>query len=549
MSEKEIKLGSKAREGLVKGINILADATLVTLGPKGRNVAIEQSFGAPKITKDGVTVAKAIELENKLQNMGAQLLKSVANKTNDVAGDGTTTSIALAREIVMGLLKAITSGMNPMDLKSGIDMAVKSVIAEIRKKSKKISTQSEIAQVGTISANGNSEIGNKIAEAMSKVGREGIITIEEGKGLETELDIVEGMQFDRGFISPHFITNPEKMIVELENAYILLFGQKLSSLQPLLSLLESIVQSSKPLLIISEDVEGEALATLVVNKLRGGLKVAAVKAPGFGDRKTAMLEDLSIITGGQVISEDLGIKLENVNISMLGQAKKIVINKDNTIIADGAGNKADIEARCSQIKKQIDESESDYDIEKLKERLAKLSGGVGVIRVGGASEIEVKELKDRVEDALNATRAAVEEGIAPGGGTTFLYVAKVLENMTCENTDQQAGVDIIKKVLTVIVKQIVDNAGMSGEVVVNKLLESKDTEYGFDAQNMRYCNMYDSGIIDAIKVLIAALQNAASVASLIMTTEATITDKPQDKSSGGGPAMHPGMGGMGGMDF
>ena len=550
MSAKEIKSGSEAREGLMEGINILANVTAVTLGPKGRNVAIDQSFGAPKITKDGVTVAKSIELKCKLQNMGAQLLKSVANKTNDIAGDGTTSSIVLARAIAKEVIKAITAGMNPMGVKYGIEKAVKVVIEEIKSKSKKISTRSEIAQVGTISANGDSEVGEKIAEAMSRVGNEGVITTEEGKGFGLELDVVEGMKFDRGYISPHFITNSEKMLVELENPYILLFGQKFSTLQPLISLLESVVQSGKPLLIIAEDVEGEALATLVVNKLRGGLKVAAVKCPGFGDRKTAMLEDLSILTKGQLVSEDLGIKLENIDISMLGRARKVVIDKEFTTIVDGLGEKADIDARCSQIKKQIEESTSDYDKEKLQERLAKLSGGVAILRVGGATEVEVKERKDRVEDALNATREAVKSGISAGGGATFLYATKMLENLTYENSDQQSGISIVKKAMTAPVKQIVDNAGESGEVVVNKLLDSKDLEYGFDAQNMRYCNMFDSAIIDPTAVLTTALQNAASVASLVMTTEATITDQPEDKDfqRSGGVPMHPGAG-MGGMDF
>ena len=550
MSAKEIKSGSEAREALMEGINILANVTAVTLGPKGRNVAIDQSFGAPKITKDGVTAAKSIELKCKLQNMGAQLLKAVANKTNDIAGDGTTSSIVLARAIAKEVIKAITAGMNPMGVKYGIEKAVKVVIEEIKSKSKKISTKSEIAQVGTISANGDSEVGEKIAEAMSRVGNEGVITTEEGKGFGLELDVVEGMRFDRGYISPHFITNSEKMLVELENPYILLFGQKLSTLQPLISLLESVVQSGKPLLIIAEDVEGEALATLVVNKLRGGLKVAAVKCPGFGDRKTAMLEDLSILTKGQLVSEDLGIKLENIDISMLGRARKVVIDKEFTTIVDGLGEKADIDARCSQIKKQIEESTSDYDKEKLQERLAKLSGGVAILRVGGATEVEVKERKDRVEDALNATREAVKSGISAGGGATFLYATKILENLTYENSDQQSGISIVKKAMTAPVKQIVDNAGESGEVVVNKLLDSKDLEYGFDAQNMRYCNMFDSAIIDPTAVLTTALQNAASVASLVMTTEATITDQPEDKDSqrSGGAPMHPGAG-MGGMDF
>ena len=548
---KLIKHGVKAREKILQGIDILADTVKVTLGPKGRNVAIEQSFGAPRLTKDGVTVAKAIELEDKEQNLGAQLVKSVASKTADVAGDGTTTATVLTQAIAREGNKAVAAGFNPMDLKRGIDIAISAVIAEIQKSSKKISSQEEIAQVGTISSNGDKEIGEQIAAAMKKVGKEGVITVEEAKSFGFEVEVVEGMMFDRGYLSPYFVTNSEKMISELENPYILLFEKKLSALQPMLPVLEAVVQSSRPLLIIAEDVEGEALATLVVNKLRGGLKVAAVKAPGFGDRRKEMLNDLAILTGGEVISDDLGMKLESVNIKMLGSAKKITISKEHTTIIDGAGKKVDIEARCSQIRKQIDESSSDYDKEKLQERLAKLAGGVAVLKVGGATEVEVKERKDRVEDALNATRAAVEEGVVAGGGVTLFYAARVLDHLKDTfNDDQQAGINIIKKSLQSPLRQIAENAGMDGAIVVGKLTESKDKNFGFNAQDMTYVDMFKAGIIDPTKVVRTALQDAASVASLIITTEAIIIEKPSDKDeampSRGGMG---GMGGMGGTDF
>ncbi len=524
----------------------------VTLGPKGRNVVLEKSFGAPRITKDGVSVAKEITLPNKFQNMGAQMLREVASKTNDLAGDGTTTATVLAHAIVKEGAKAVAAGLNPMDLKRGIDMAVESVVEEIKKKSTMIGNSKEkIAQVGTISANGDKEIGQKLAEAMERVGREGVITVEEAKGLEFEIDVVEGMMFDRGYLSPYFITNSEKMVAELENPVILLFEKKLSGLQPMLPLLEAVVQSGRPLLIIAEDVEGEALATLVVNKLRGGLKVAAVKAPGFGDRRKAMLEDIAILTGGQVISEDLGIKLESVGVDMLGRAKKVVITKEETTIVDGAGKKQgdnSIEARCKQIRAQIEETSSDYDREKLQERLAKLSGGVAVLKVGGATEIEVKERKDRVDDALHATRAAVEEGIVPGGGATLLYAAAALDKLNPTNEDQKAGINIVRRALQAPIRQIVENAGLDGAVVAGKLLESKDTNYGFDAQNLEYVNLMDAGIIDPAKVVRTALQDAASVAGLLITTEALVADKPEDAKPAAAGGMG-GMGGMGDMDF
>lgn len=551
MAAKLIKHGLHAREQMLKGIDILADTVKVTLGPKGRNVAIEQSFGAPRLTKDGVTVAKAIELKDKAQNLGAQLVKSVASKTSDVAGDGTTTATVLTQTIAREGNKAVAAGFNPMDIKRGIDSAVNLVVEEIRKASKKISSQEEIAQVGTISSNGDKEIGEKIAMAMEKVGKEGVITVEEAKNFSFEVDVVEGMMFDRGYLSPYFVTNSEKMVAELENPFILLFEKKLSNLQQMLPVLEVVMQSGRPLLIIAEDVEGEALATLVVNKLRGGLKVAAVKAPGFGDRKKLMMEDISILTNGQLISEDLGMKLENVNIKMLGTAKKVTISKENTVIIDGAGSKADIATRCSQIRKQIDESTSEYDKEKLQERLAKLAGGVAVLKVGGTTEVEVKERKDRVEDALHATRAAVEEGVVAGGGVTLFYAAKALESLKNTNEDQQAGINIVKKALQAPVKQIAENAGVEGAIVVGKLNDSKDKHFGFNAQNMTYVDMIKAGIIDPTKVVRTALQDAASVASLIITTEAFIIDEPTDKDepamSRGG--MGGGMGGMGGMDF
>lgn len=551
MSGKQVVLGANARTEFQKGVDILADAVKVTLGPKGRNVVIEKSFGAPRTTKDGVTVAKEISLSNKLQNMGAQMLKEVASKTGDAAGDGTTTATVLAQAIVQEGTKAVAAGLNPMDLKRGIDAAVHAVLQDVQKKSKKISSQSEIAQVGTISANGDKEVGEKIAEAMNKVGKEGVITVEEAKGFEFELDVVEGMMFDRGYLSPYFVTNAEKMVAELESPYILLFDKKLSGLQQLLPLLEAVVQTGRPLLIIAEDVEGEALATLVVNKLRGGLKVAAVKAPGFGDRRKAMLEDIGILTGGQVISDDLGIKLENVGIEMLGRAKKVTINKEDTTIVDGAGKKKDIEARCGQIRSQIEETTSDYDREKLQERLAKLTGGVAVLKVGGASEIEVKERKDRVDDALHATRAAVEEGIVAGGGVTLLKAAKVLDKLAAstENADQKAGINIIKKALEAPVRQIAANAGLDGAVVAGKIRENNDANYGFDAQNLVYTDMIKAGIIDPTKVVRTALQSAASVAGLLITTEALIADKPEDKPASAGAAGMGGMGGMGDMDY
>ncbi len=546
---KKITHGRSAREELIKGVDILANTVKVTLGPKGRNVAIEQSYGPPRVTKDGVTVAKSIELKNKEQNLGAQLVKNVASKTADVAGDGTTTATILTQAIVTEGNKAVAAGFNPMDLKRGIDLAVEKVLEHVKAASKKISSQAEIAQVGTISANGDEEIGKQIALAMEKVGKEGVITVEEAKNFGFEVDVVEGMMFDRGYLSPYFVTNAEKMICELDNPLILLFEKKLSSLQSLIPVLESVVQSSKSLLIIAEDVEGEALATLVLNRLKGGLKVAAVKAPGFGDRRKAMMEDIAILTNAQLVSEDLGMKLDNVNISMLGTAKKVTISKENTVIVDGAGQKVDIEARSSQIRTHIEESTSDYDKEKLQERLAKLVGGVAVLKVGGATEIEVKERKDRVEDALHATRAAALEGVVAGGGTTLFYAARALEDLKGFGEDQQAGINIVRKALQEPLKQIVQNAGMDGAVVAGKLHESKDTNLGFDAQAMKYVDMFKAGIIDPTKVVRTALQDAVSVASLIITTESIITDEPSDKSDGmpGGGMGH--MGGMGGMGF
>ena len=548
MSAKEVKFDVEARDKMLRGVDILANAVKVTLGPKGRNVVIEKSFGAPRTTKDGVTVAKEIELEDKFENMGAQMVREVASKTNDEAGDGTTTATVLAQAIVKEGAKAVAAGMNPMDLKRGVDLAVAKVVEEIKARSTKIASSSEIAQVGTISANGEKEIGEMIAQAMDKVGNEGVITVEEAKSLETELEVVEGMQFDRGYLSPYFITNADKMVAELEDPYILLHEKKLSNLQSMLPLLESVVQSSRPLLIIAEDVEGEALATLVVNKLRGGLKIAAVKAPGFGDRRKAMLEDIAILTGGQVISEDLGIKLENVTLDMLGTAKKVSINKDDTTIVDGAGEKADIEARTSQIRKQIEETTSDYDREKLQERLAKLAGGVAVIKVGGATEVEVKERKDRVDDALNATRAAVEEGIVPGGGTALLYASKALDGVKGENADQDAGINIVRRAVQAPIRQIVKNAGGEGSIVVGKLLEQDDFKFGFNAQTDQYGDLIATGIVDPAKVVRTALQDAASVAGLLITTEAMVAEAPKKEGSGGGgmPDMG-GMGGMGGM--
>ena len=544
MAAKEVKFEGDARTKMQKGVDILADAVKVTLGPKGRNVIIDKSFGAPRITKDGVTVAKEIELEDKFENMGAQMVREVASKTNDEAGDGTTTATVLAQAIVREGCKSVAAGMNPMDLKRGVDAAVTAVIAELRKKAKKVSSDEEVRQIGTISANGDLDVGTMISEAMQKVGKEGVITVEEAKSLTTELEVVEGMQFDRGYISPYFVTNAEKMFAELEDPYILLHEKKVSGLQSMLPLLEAVVQSSRPLLILAEDVEGEALATLVVNKLRGGLKIAAVKAPGFGDRRKAMLEDIAILTGGQVVSEDLGIKLENVTLDMLGTAKKITITKEETTIVNGAGKKADIQGRCNQIRAQIDETSSDYDREKLQERLAKLAGGVAVIRVGGATEIEVKEKRDRVEDAMNATRAAVEEGIVPGGGTALLRASKVLEKLTPENDDQRVGMEIIRKALQAPVRQIAENAGVEGSIVVGKLLEKKDASYGYNAATDKFEDLVKAGVIDPVKVVRTALQDAASVAGLLITTEAMVAEKPSE-GGGGMPAM-PDMGGMGG---
>jgi chaperonin GroEL len=547
MSAKDVRFSTDARDRMLRGVDILANAVKVTLGPKGRNVVIEKSFGAPRITKDGVTVAKEIELEDKFENMGAQMVREVAQKTNDLAGDGTTTATVLAAAIVKEGVKAVAAGMNPMDLKRGIDIAVKAVVEDIKKRAKKVGSSAEVAQVGTISSNGDSAVGKMIAQAMQKVGNEGVITVEEAKSLETEVEIVEGMQFDRGYLSPYFITNAEKMVAELEDAYVLLHEKKLSGLQAMLPVLEAVVQSGKPLLIIAEDIEGEALATLVVNKLRGGLKVAAVKAPGFGDRRKAMLEDIAILTGGQLIAEDLGIKLESVTTAMLGRAKKIVIEKEKTTIVDGTGKKKDIEARVNQIKAQIEETTSDYDREKLQERLAKLAGGVAVIRVGGATEVEVKEKKDRVEDALNATRAAVEEGIVPGGGVALLRAKKAVGKLTDSNPDVQTGINIVLKAIEAPLRQIAENSGVEGSIVVNKILENKSETYGFDAQNEEYVDMIDKGIVDPAKVVRAALQDAASVASLLVTTEAMIADTPKEQPAM--PAMPGGGGGMGGMGF
>jgi chaperonin GroEL len=545
MAAKEVKFAAEARERMMRGADVLANAVKITLGPKGRNVILEKSFGAPRSTKDGVTVAKEIELEDKFENMGAQMLKEVAQKTNDTAGDGTTTATVLAQSIVREGLKAVAAGMNPMDLKRGIDKAVIEVVEAIKKQSKKVSGSAEIAQVGTISANGEKAIGDMIAKAMQKVGNEGVITVEEAKSLDSELEVVEGMQFDRGYISPYFITNAEKMVAELESPYILIYEKKLSGLQAMLPLLEAVVQSGHPLLVIAEDVEGEALATLVVNKLRGGLKVAAVKAPGFGDRRKAMLQDIAALTGGELISEDLGIKLENVTVDMLGKAKKVVITKDDTTIVDGAGKKADIQARIAQLKQQIEDTTSDYDREKLQERLAKLAGGVAVIKVGGATEVEVKEKKDRVDDALNATRAAVEEGIVPGGGVALLWASKGLKTKG-DNDDQDAGVNIVRRALQAPIRQIAENAGVEGSIVVGKILDQKSASFGYDAQNDEYVDLIAKGIIDPAKVVRTALQDAASVAGLLVTTEAGVAESP--KKGGDGHAHMPG-GGMGGMDM
>jgi chaperonin GroEL len=545
MAAKDVRFNGDARDRMLRGIDTLANTVKVTLGPKGRNVVLDKSYGAPRITKDGVTVAKEIELSDKFENMGAQMVKDVANRTSDQVGDGTTTATVLAQAIVREGAKAVAAGMNPMDLKRGIDMAVVSVIDAIKKVAKKVSTNAEIAQIGTISANDDREIGEMIAQAMQKVGNEGVITVEEAKSLATELDVVEGMQFDRGYISPYFVTNAEKMICELDNPYILLLEKKLPGLQVILPLLEAVVQSADPLLIVAEDIEGESLATLVVNKLRGGLKVAAVKAPGFGDRRKAMLEDLAVLTGGQVISEDLGIKLENVTLDTLGRAKKVRIDKDNTTIIDGAGDKADIQARCTQLRAQVEETTSEYDKEKLQERLAKLAGGVAIIRVGGATEVEVKERKDRVDDAMHATRAAVEEGVVPGGGVTLLYASQALGGLNPENNDQKVGIDIVRRALQAPARQILENAGADASVIVGKLLEKGDINHGFDAQTGAYVDMVTAGIIDPAKVVRLALQGAASVAGLLVTTEVMIADKPQAAA----PAMPGGMGGMGAMDY
>jgi chaperonin GroEL len=545
MAAKDVKFGAEAREKMLRGIDILADAVQVTLGPKGRNVVIDKSYGAPRTTKDGVAVAKEIELADKFENMGAQMVREVASKTNEIAGDGTTTATVLARAIVREGSKSVAAGMNPMDLKRGIEKAVEAVVADLKKRSKKVKSNDEIGQVGTISANGDREVGNMIAEAMAKVGNEGVITVEEAKGLVTELDVVEGMQFDRGYISPYFVTNPDKMVAELDDALILIHEKKLTNLQPMLPVLEAVVQSGRPLLIIAEEIDGEALATLVVNKLRGGLKVAAVKAPGFGDRRKAMLEDIAVVTGGQVISEDLGIKLENVKLEMLGSAKKVRVDKDNTTIIDGAGKKANIQSRVAQIKTQIEDTTSDYDKEKLQERVAKLAGGVAVIRVGGATEVEVKERKDRVDDALNATKAAVEEGIVPGGGTALLYASKVLKDLVGDNEDQTQGIAIVRRAIQYPIRVIVHNAGQEASIIVGKLMEQKSNTYGYDAQGEKFVDFVEAGIVDPTKVVRVALQNAASVAGLLITTEAMITDRPKKDE---GPSM-PGGGGMGGMDF
>ncbi|MDB6177026.1 chaperonin GroEL [Paracoccus sp. Z330] len=546
MAGKEVKFSTDARDRMLKGVNILADAVKVTLGPKGRNVVIDKSFGAPRITKDGVSVAKEIELTDKFENMGAQMVREVASRTNDEAGDGTTTATVLAQAIVKEGMKAVAAGMNPMDLKRGIDLATSKVVESIKAAARPVNDSDEVAQVGTISANGEASIGRQIADAMQKVGNEGVITVEENKGMETEVEVVEGMQFDRGYLSPYFVTNPDKMIADLEDAYILLHEKKLSSLQPMVPLLESVIQSGKPLLIIAEDVEGEALATLVVNKLRGGLKIAAVKAPGFGDRRKAMLQDIAILTGGQVISEDLGMKLENVTIDMLGTAKKVSINKDNTTIVDGNGDKAEIEARVAQIRQQIEETTSDYDKEKLQERVAKLAGGVAVIRVGGMSEVEVKERKDRVDDALNATRAAVQEGVVVGGGVALVQGGKALEGIKGENSDQEAGVAIVRRALEAPMRQIAENAGVDGAVVAGKIRESAEKSFGFNAQTEEYGDMFKFGVIDPAKVVRTALEDAASVAGLLITTEAMIAEKPEPKGQGAAGGM-PDMGGMGGM--
>ncbi|MCD1622443.1 chaperonin GroEL [Citromicrobium bathyomarinum] len=550
MAAKDVKFGRDAREGILRGVDTLANAVKVTLGPKGRNVVIDKSFGAPRITKDGVTVAKEIELKDKFENMGAQMIKEVASKANDAAGDGTTTATVLAQAIVNEGMKSVAAGMNPMDLKRGIDIAVTKVVEDLKGRSKDVSGSSEIAQVGVISANGDREVGEKIAEAMEKVGKEGVITVDESKGLEFELETVEGMQFDRGYLSPYFITNPDKMTVELDDPYILIFEKKLSNLQAMLPILEAAVQSGRPLLIIAEDIEGEALATLVVNKLRGGLKVAAVKAPGFGDRRKAMLQDIAILTKGEMVSEDLGIKLENVTLNMLGQAKRVTIDKDNTTIVDGAGEQADIEARVNEIRTQIDNTSSDYDKEKLQERLAKLAGGVAVIKVGGATEVEVKERKDRVDDALHATRAAVEEGIVPGGGTALLYASKALEGLKGDNEDQTRGIAIVRKAILAPIRQIATNAGHDGAVVSGNLLREGDETQGFNAGTDTYENLVKAGVIDPTKVVRTALQGAASVAGLLITTEAAISEVPEDKNAGGGMPDMGGMGGgMGGMGF
>jgi chaperonin GroEL len=546
MAAKDVKFGAEAREKMLRGIDILADAVQVTLGPKGRNVVIDKSYGAPRTTKDGVAVAKEIELADKFENMGAQMVREVASKTNEIAGDGTTTATVLARAIVREGSKSVAAGMNPMDLKRGIEKAVEAVVVDLKKRSKKVKSNDEIGQVGTISANGDREVGNMIAEAMAKVGNEGVITVEEAKGLVTELDVVEGMQFDRGYISPYFVTNPDKMVAELDDVLILIHEKKLTNLQPMLPVLEAVVQSGRPLLIIAEEIDGEALATLVVNKLRGGLKVAAVKAPGFGDRRKAMLEDIAVVTGGQVISEDLGIKLENVKLEMLGSAKKVRVDKDNTTVIDGAGKKADIHSRVAQIKAQIEETTSDYDKEKLQERVAKLAGGVAVIRVGGATEVEVKERKDRVDDALNATKAAVEEGIVPGGGTALLYASKVLKDLVGDNEDQTQGIAIVRRAIQYPIRVIVHNAGQEASIIVGKLMEQKSNTYGYDAQGEKYVDFVEAGIVDPTKVVRVALQNAASVAGLLITTEAMITDRPKKDE---GPSMPGGGGGMGGMDF
>ncbi|MEY4983620.1 MAG: hypothetical protein RIR62_1886 [Pseudomonadota bacterium] len=544
MGAKEVRFDTDARDRMLRGVNILADAVKVTLGPKGRNVVIEKSFGSPRITKDGVSVAKEIELSDKFENMGAQMVKEVASRTNDEAGDGTTTATVLAQAIIKEGMKAVAAGMNPMDLKRGIDLATGKVVAAIKAAARPVKDSDEVAQVGTISANGEAQIGRFIADAMQKVGNEGVITVEENKGMETEVEVVEGMQFDRGYLSPYFVTNADKMIAELEDAFILLHEKKLSSLQPMVPLLEAVIQSQRPLVIVAEDVEGEALATLVVNKLRGGLKIAAVKAPGFGDRRKAMLQDIAILTGGQVISDDLGMKLENVTIDMLGRAKKISINKDNTTIVDGHGDKKEIEARVAQIRTQIEETTSDYDREKLQERVAKLAGGVAVIRVGGMTEVEVKERKDRVDDALNATRAAVQEGVIVGGGVALVQAAKVLADVKGANSDQDAGIAIVRRALEAPLRQIAENAGVDGAVVAGKIRESSDTSFGFNAQTEEYGDMFKFGVIDPAKVTRTALEDAASVASLLITTEAMIADKPVEKSAA--PAA---PGGMGGMDF